>query len=133
MEEENVIDDLINENRNEFDEITSRSTFIFEELSNKVLTDSNNANSLKQTDEPLINDTENNKTDENDENALNSKKDQQSNSESKMTRPCQFAISRIKSIMKMDPELALASKESVFLICKATVLFFKDIFINICC
>jgi hypothetical protein len=38
-------------------------------------------------------------------------------------RPCQFSISRIKNIMKLDPELALTSKESVFLVAKATVSF----------
>jgi hypothetical protein len=36
-------------------------------------------------------------------------------------RPCQYAIARIKAIMKMDPELLLASKESVYLVAKATV------------
>jgi hypothetical protein len=35
---------------------------------------------------------------------------------------CQFAVSRIKSIMKLDPELSLTSKESVFLVAKATVI-----------
>ena len=34
---------------------------------------------------------------------------------------CQFAVSRVKSIMKLDPELSLTSKESVFLVAKATV------------
>lgn len=34
---------------------------------------------------------------------------------------CQFAASRIKTIMKMDPEMNLSSKESVFLVSKATV------------
>jgi hypothetical protein len=37
------------------------------------------------------------------------------------SRPCQYAIARIKAIMKMDPELLLASKESVYLVAKATV------------
>lgn len=37
------------------------------------------------------------------------------------TRPCQLALSRIKTIMKLDPELNLASKDSVFIIGKATV------------
>ena len=138
MEEENVIDDLINENRNEFDEISSRSTFIFEELSNKVLTESSTTNSLNQlklteatsTDnseaqpssnsnaaETQVNDNIEN---ENDENACIAAMD--SLPLNKATRPCQFAISRIKNIMKLDPELALTSKESVYLICKATVI-----------
>jgi hypothetical protein len=33
----------------------------------------------------------------------------------------QFSQSRIKTIMKMDPELSLTSKESVFIVSKATV------------
>jgi hypothetical protein len=40
------------------------------------------------------------------------------------SRPAQFALSRVKTIMKMDPEVTLASKESVFLIAKATVKLF---------
>ena len=40
-------------------------------------------------------------------------------------RPCQFSISRVKNIMKLDPELSLTSKESVFLVAKATVSFLK--------
>ena len=38
-----------------------------------------------------------------------------------INKPCQFAVSRIKTIMKLDPDLSLVSKESVFLIAKATV------------
>jgi histone H3/H4 len=41
------------------------------------------------------------------------------------TRPCQLALSRIKSIMKTDPELNLTSKESVFMIAKAAELFIE--------
>lgn len=107
MEEENIIDDLISENRNDFDEITSRSTLVFEELSKK-----DEPNSFKPTNENL--ESINDKVVENDENAKIP--------ETKATRPCQFAISRIKTIMKLDPELALTSKESVFLITKATVI-----------
>ena len=40
----------------------------------------------------------------------------------------QFALSRIKTIMKLDPDLALASKESVMLIAKATVRTFLALF-----
>lgn len=109
MEEENIIDDLISENRNDFDEITSRSTLVFEELSNKVLDE---PDSFKPANENL--ESINDKVVENDENAKIP--------ETKTTRPCQFAISRIKTIMKLDPELALTSKESVFLITKATVI-----------
>ena len=44
------------------------------------------------------------------------------------TRPCQFALARIKTIMKMDPDLGLTSKESVFLVAKAAVTnFFENL------
>jgi hypothetical protein len=140
MEEENIIDDLISENRNEFDEISSRSTFIFEELSNKVLSESSTANSLNQL--KLTEATRNINETQSDSNTdilteiQASENIEQENDENvcissgsipltKATRPCQFAISRIKTIMKLDPELALASKESTYLICKATVRFFN--------
>lgn len=48
-------------------------------------------------------------------------KKQQPEDSNFVTRPCQLALSRIKTIMKLDPELNLASKDSVFLIAKATV------------
>lgn len=41
------------------------------------------------------------------------------------SKACQFSISRVKNIMKLDPELSLTSKESVFLVAKATVIFFS--------
>jgi len=75
----------------------------------------------------------NNIDDENDENveittstnATNKKgKAQNKTIEAVEVRPCQFALGRIKSIMKMDPEMGLSSKESVFLIAKATVYAF---------
>ena len=54
------------------------------------------------------------------------------NLDPKLTRPCQFAVNRIKSIMKCDPDLALASKESVFAITKATVTLRLICFIGYC-
>lgn len=112
MEEENIINELISENRNDFDEITSRSNVIFEELSNKIA-----STDIQKEATPSTNDSEQNENDENVNTAVT-----QNSGDSKATRPCQFAISRIKTIMKLDPELALTSKESVFLICKATVI-----------
>lgn len=35
-----------------------------------------------------------------------------------------FPLSRIKSIMKMDPDVSITSSESVFLIARATVMFY---------
>lgn len=51
----------------------------------------------------------------------NTKRSNVASKEDLATRPCQFTLSRIKTIMKMDPEVSLASKESVFLVTKATV------------
>ncbi|XP_063771981.1 DNA polymerase epsilon subunit 4 [Pseudophryne corroboree] len=36
-------------------------------------------------------------------------------------------MSRVKALMKSDPDVSLASQESVFLICKATELFIETI------
>ena len=41
--------------------------------------------------------------------------------QAQINKPCQFALARIKTVMKLDPDLNLMSKESVFLIAKATV------------
>lgn len=42
-------------------------------------------------------------------------------------RLSQLPLSRIKSIMKLDPELNLVSSESVFLMSKVTELFIKSL------
>ena len=57
----------------------------------------------------------------NKENEPNAPSDDVVNDVIQLNKPCQFAISRIKTIMKLDPDLGLMSKESVFLIAKATV------------
>ncbi|XP_075061048.1 DNA polymerase epsilon subunit 4 isoform X2 [Mixophyes fleayi] len=36
-------------------------------------------------------------------------------------------MSRVKALMKSDPDVSLASQESVFIICKATELFIETI------
>jgi hypothetical protein len=65
----------------------------------------------------------NNNNDENDENAIqiandaNDKADDDKNNH----KSCQLALSRIKTIMKLDPDLGLVSKESLYVITKATV------------
>lgn len=42
-------------------------------------------------------------------------------------RLCQLPLSRIKSIMKLDPELNLVSSDSVFLMSKVTEMFIKSL------
>ncbi|GLV44451.1 DNA polymerase epsilon subunit 4 [Carabus blaptoides fortunei] len=42
----------------------------------------------------------------------------------KLTR---FPLARIKTLMKMDPDLNLASQEAVFLVARATELFLKNL------
>lgn len=42
-------------------------------------------------------------------------------------RLCQLPLSRIKGIMKLDPELNLVSSDSVFVMTKATELFIKSL------
>ncbi|KAM6962935.1 DNA polymerase epsilon subunit 4 [Aplochiton taeniatus] len=42
-------------------------------------------------------------------------------------RPSKLPLSRIKSLMKSDPDVSLASQESVFIIAKATELFVEMI------
>ncbi|KAM8875956.1 DNA polymerase epsilon subunit 4 [Spinachia spinachia] len=43
------------------------------------------------------------------------------------SRPSKLPLSRIKALMKTDPDVSLASQESVFIIAKATELFVEMI------
>ncbi|GAB6032749.1 DNA polymerase epsilon subunit 4 [Chamberlinius hualienensis] len=45
----------------------------------------------------------------------------------KNEKMCKLPLTRIKFIMKMDPDVCLASQESVFLIGKATELFIQEL------
>ncbi len=74
----------------------------------------------------LNNDDENTESNDNDEyqNKENEPVEKSGNSvefQAQINKPCQFALARIKTVMKLDPDLNLMSKESVFLIAKATV------------
>lgn len=104
------------------------------QIPDSILCDSNKfpTNSVNEEKTSQIEIENNNIDDENDENVemtistnVNNKKGKVQNKTMEATevRPCQFALGRIKSIMKMDPEMGLSSKESVFLIAKATVNF----------
>jgi hypothetical protein len=119
MEEATIINDLINENPNDFDQITSCSTAEFEELRDKVLSESNFQ--ISETISELVQNNNEEKSLSDEIRLEEGVKQSGDIQNDKIKRPCQFAISRIKSIMKTDPDLALASKESVFLIAKATV------------
>ena len=75
---------------------------------------------VNQVDDDLIQITTQNDVDiENQQDSQQQSQQQQKSAA--VTRPCQFSISRVKNIMKLDPELSLTSKESVFLVAKATV------------
>ena len=108
MESSDIISDLINENQIDSEKITAEM-----QLLNKLALNEEN----EENEEPLPTDSlvqEETSKDITESVGLNVLED-------KLTRPCQFALSRIKTIMKYDPDLALASKESVFAIAKATV------------
>ncbi|CAF0716914.1 unnamed protein product [Brachionus calyciflorus] len=75
------------------------------------------------TDTPAIRDISN-KDDTETENKK-AKKPKEAEDQNFVTRPCQLALSRIKTIMKLDPEMNLSSKDSVFLVAKATELFIE--------
>ncbi|CAN8010269.1 unnamed protein product [Ixodes pacificus] len=45
------------------------------------------------------------------------------NSAEKGEKLTQFPLARVKNIMKLDPDVTLASQEAVFLVAKATELF----------
>ena len=45
----------------------------------------------------------------------------------KPDRLLRLPLSRVKSLMKMDPDIALASQESVFIVAKATELFVESL------
>ncbi|XP_062520880.1 DNA polymerase epsilon subunit 4-like [Corticium candelabrum] len=45
----------------------------------------------------------------------------------KPDRLLRLPLGRIKNMMKMDPEIALASQESVFIVAKATELFVESL------
>jgi len=113
MESSDIISDLINENQIDSEGITAEM-----EMLDKLALNKEN----EENEDPILTDNfvqeENSKdvTELVGETVL----------EDKVTRPCQFALSRIKTIMKYDPDLALASKESVYAIAKATVSVKKE-------
>ncbi|XP_065290102.1 DNA polymerase epsilon subunit 4 [Dermacentor albipictus] len=52
----------------------------------------------------------------------NTEQDSANNAE-KGEKLCRFPLSRVKNIMKLDPDVVLASQEAVFLVSKATEMF----------
>lgn len=53
--------------------------------------------------------------------------DERNVEEEKAEKLVKLPLSRIKSIIKMDPDVNLASQEAVFLIAKATELFIESL------
>lgn len=53
--------------------------------------------------------------------------DEEQEEEEKSEKLFKFPLGRVKTIMKMDPEMSMASQESVFLISKATELFIESL------
>ena len=78
------------------------------------------------SDTPAIRDISNNENKNEPEAKKSKKQKEDSGDKDFVTRPCQLPLSRLKTIMKLDPELNLTSKDSVFLVAKATVcIYFK--------
>jgi hypothetical protein len=122
----NIINSLDNDLENQMSKNASEDNAgVNEEESNDVIDqtpESTNDNFVDTNDENV-----NINQDANDAPTTKTKKVKSSDSNEIndfANRPCQYALARIKAIMKMDPELLLASKESVFLVAKATVTFF---------
>ena len=116
MDPVTIMNELINENPYDYDPVTAVA---LDELTESLL---NN-----QVEEPVLEENVSKKLKglNSDEASTeeNTKENEEPNPDSndQATRPCQFALNRIKTIMKLDPDLSLTSKESVFLIAKATV------------
>lgn len=60
-------------------------------------------------------------TRESQEDTMSSSPDLKAQTTNKSIKSSKFPLSRVKLIMKTDPDLTLASQESVFLIAKASV------------
>ena len=101
------------ENMKNIDQVEEASNDVLSEEGSNQFVDTNDENvNIQQTEEASNQDEESSKPVKEDEAAKDL-----------ADRPCQFALSRIKAIMKMDPEMCLSSKESVFLVAKAAELF----------
>ncbi|XP_071811296.1 DNA polymerase epsilon subunit 4-like [Apostichopus japonicus] len=66
-------------------------------------------------------------TRESQEDTMSSSPDLKAQTTNKSIKSSKFPLSRVKLIMKTDPDLTLASQESVFLIAKASELFLDDL------
>lgn len=115
MESSDIISDLINENQIDSEKISAEM-----EMLDKLALNADDDKIRDQSLTPIEDENSNSAVDAQIETREITDKNEVE-LEDKITRPCQFAVSRIKTIMKLDPDLALASKESVFAIAKATV------------
>lgn len=117
MDTQDIISDLINENPTDSEQITAEMALLDTQLTN---------NSVSPFQEENTNDaTEPDGTTQEQTVILDAEKDVDKDIvedlDEKITRPCMFAVNRIKTIMKCDPDMSLVSKESIFAITKATV------------
>ena len=128
---ENIINDLISESHNDFDEFASQHSVLFEELNNKLIENEKEFSDTSLGKQAISKVGEESSEDAENANQINTEEQNEANKENGETtvkkisnqtdRPSVFAISRIKTIMKLEPDMTLASKESVFLVAKATV------------
>lgn len=126
--DENVLDlvDKLNESSdestlNESNEETRQVENLTEAVENLI---ENNLN-IGHEEEEEVEGTENIGAEDNDdvEELVNREGEEATSGAGGAANPkqIQLALSRIKTIMKLDPDLSLTSKESVFMIAKATV------------
>ena len=121
MDPVTIMNELINENPYDYDPVTAvaldelRESVLNESLVNNQVEDSVLEENVSKKLKGL------NSDEASTEECTKENEEPNPDSNDQATRPCQFALNRIKTIMKLDPDLSLTSKESVFLIAKATV------------
>ena len=112
-------DDYLNSNK-----LTDSTNTTNLQISSNVNNDNKKIIEEEAVDEDADPENTNDNDDENDENndlQITNQPNEKTGDEKNNFKSCQLALSRIKTIMKLDPDLGLVSKESLFVITKATV------------